>query len=67
MMPKMKTHRAGAKRYKLTGTGKLLRRQAGSTSKNNKPKKGVVRDGPFSVCQKSQIRAYQLNFKQKSI
>ncbi|MBQ2871417.1 50S ribosomal protein L35 [bacterium] len=29
-MPKMKTHRAGAKRYKLTGTGKILRRQAGT-------------------------------------
>lgn len=28
-MPKMKTHRAGAKRYKLTGTGKILRRQSG--------------------------------------
>ena len=29
-MPKMKTHRAGAKRYKLTGTGKIKRRQAGT-------------------------------------
>lgn len=28
-MPKMKTHRAGAKRYTLTGTGKIKRRQAG--------------------------------------
>ncbi len=28
-MPKMKTHRAGAKRYKLTGTGKIKRRQSG--------------------------------------
>ena len=28
-MPKMKTHRASAKRYKLTGSGKLLRRKAG--------------------------------------
>lgn len=27
-MPKMKTHRAGAKRYKVTGTGKILREQA---------------------------------------
>lgn len=25
-MPKMKTHRASAKRYKLTGSGKLMRR-----------------------------------------
>ena len=25
-MPKMKTHRAAAKRYKVTGTGKITRR-----------------------------------------
>ena len=28
-MPKMKTHRAAAKRYKVTSSGKILRRQAG--------------------------------------
>ena len=28
-MPKMKTHRSAAKRYKVTGTGKILRQQAG--------------------------------------
>lgn len=28
-MPKMKTHRAAAKRYKVTATGKIKRRQAG--------------------------------------
>ncbi len=27
-MPKMKTHRGAAKRFKLTGSGKLTRRQA---------------------------------------
>lgn len=27
-MPKMKTHRGAAKRFKITGSGKLLRRQA---------------------------------------
>ena len=26
-MPKMKTHRGAAKRFKITGTGKILRRQ----------------------------------------
>ncbi len=26
-MPKMKTHRGAAKRFKVTGSGKLLRRQ----------------------------------------
>ena len=28
-MPKMKTHRAAAKRFKLTGTGKAKRAQSG--------------------------------------
>ena len=28
-MPKMKTHKAGKKRYKVTGTGKIMRRHAG--------------------------------------
>ena len=28
-MPKMKTHKSGAKRYKVTANGKILRRQAG--------------------------------------
>ena len=28
-MPKMKTHRSGAKRYKVTAGGKILRRKAG--------------------------------------
>ena len=27
-MPKMKTHRGAAKRFKITGTGKILRRNA---------------------------------------
>ncbi len=27
-MPKMKTHRGAAKRFKRTGTGKLMRQQA---------------------------------------
>lgn len=28
-MPKMKTHRSAAKRYKVTATGKIMKRQAG--------------------------------------
>jgi len=27
-MPKMKTHRGAAKRFKITGTGKIMRRHA---------------------------------------
>ena len=29
-MPKMKTHRAGAKRYKITSSGKILRLKSGN-------------------------------------
>lgn len=28
-MPKMKTHKSGAKRYKVSASGKILRRHAG--------------------------------------
>jgi len=28
-MPKMKTHKSGAKRYKITASGKIVRQQAG--------------------------------------
>ncbi len=53
-MPKMKTHRAGAKRYKVTATGKILRRKAGKShllehkskkSKNNMSKMTEVFKG----------------------
>ncbi len=33
-MPKMKTHRASAKRFKVTGSGKIVRRQAGRSHLN---------------------------------
>lgn len=35
-MPKMKTHKSGAKRYKVSGTGKLMRAQAGRGHLNAK-------------------------------
>lgn len=35
-MPKQKTHKAGAKRYRLTGTGKLMRNQANRNHINGK-------------------------------
>ncbi len=28
-MPKLKTHKSAAKRYKVTATGKIMKRQAG--------------------------------------
>jgi large subunit ribosomal protein L35 len=44
-MPKMKTHRGAAKRFKLTGTGKVKRRKAFHshilTSKTAKRKRGL--------------------------
>ena len=53
-MPKMKTHRAGAKRYKVTASGKILSRKAGKShllehksqkSKNNMSKMTEVFKG----------------------
>jgi len=42
-MPKMKTHRGAAKRFKRTGTGKITRMQKGKnhilTKKNQKRKR----------------------------
>lgn len=51
-MPKMKTNRAAAKRFKLTGTGKLKRQKAykqhiltkKSTKKKRELRKGVMTD-----------------------
>jgi large subunit ribosomal protein L35 len=44
-MPKMKSHRAAKKRFKLTATGKLKRQRAGKrhllTSKNRKRKRNL--------------------------
>jgi large subunit ribosomal protein L35 len=44
-MPKMKSHRAAKKRFKLTATGKLKRQSAGKrhllTSKNRKRKRNL--------------------------
>lgn len=44
-MPKMKTNRGAAKRFKLTGSGKIVRRKAGAshilTKKSTKRKRGL--------------------------
>ncbi|AHM56185.1 50S ribosomal protein L35 [Peptoclostridium acidaminophilum DSM 3953] len=53
-MPKMKTHRGAAKRFKKTGTGKLKRNKAfkrhiltkkSAKTKRNLRKAGIVSDG----------------------
>jgi large subunit ribosomal protein L35 len=47
-MPKLKTHRGAAKRFKRTGTGKIVRRHAFSrhilTSKSRKRKRKLGQD-----------------------
>jgi len=58
-MPKMKTNKAAARRFKITGTGKILRRQGGkrhlnewkSASKKNKLSQwtGVSKDQEQNV------------------
>ena len=48
---KMKTHKAGAKRYKLTGTGKLVRGQGGRGHLNSKKSSSRKRrlEGPIEI------------------
>ncbi|MDR1852196.1 MAG: 50S ribosomal protein L35 [Propionibacteriaceae bacterium] len=50
-MPKMKTHSGAKKRFRLTGTGKLVRQQAGKRHLNeHKPTKRTRRlDGRVAV------------------
>lgn len=51
-MPKMKTHKAGAKRYKVTGTGKIMRRHAGIghllANKSSSRKRRISGEGQIS-------------------
>jgi len=48
-MPKMKTNRGAAKRFKVSGSGKIMRRKAFSshilTKKSTKRKRGLRMDG----------------------
>jgi large subunit ribosomal protein L35 len=59
-MPKMKTHKATAKRFKITGTGKLLRRKQRSTHLRRKKSKRVRRsfdkDHPLSRADQKRVR-----------
>jgi len=51
-MPKLKTHRGAAKRFKKTGSGKILRSKSGCqhimTSKSTKRKRGLRRRAQIS-------------------
>jgi len=59
-MPKMKTHKATAKRFKVTGTGKLLRRKQRSTHLRRKKPKSVRRsfdkDHPVAKADEKRLR-----------
>lgn len=43
-MPKLKTHKATAKRFKITGSGRLRRRKAGSSHLRRKKSKRAKRE-----------------------
>ena len=51
-MPKMKTHSGAKKRFKITGTGKLLRRRAMKShlleKKSQKRKRSFRKDAPVA-------------------
>ena len=68
-MPKMKTHRAAAKRYKVTGTGKITRRHAGIghllQHKSGSRKRKIFGDIAISDSQVKLV-SYELPYKKYS-
>jgi large subunit ribosomal protein L35 len=61
-MPKMKTHKATAKRFKITGRGKLRRLKQGRSHKRRKKSNRVRRslDKDFSVAKVDRKRVRRL-------
>ncbi len=59
-MPKLKTHRGAAKRFKKTASGKIVRSKANSqhilTSKTTKRKRGLRRQALISSADTRRIR-----------
>ncbi|MCL2696041.1 MAG: 50S ribosomal protein L35 [Clostridiales bacterium] len=59
-MPKIKTHRGAAKRFSLTGTGKIKRGKAYKshilTKKTTKRLRGLRQVGYISECEAPKIR-----------
>lgn len=59
-MPKMKTHRGAAKRFRITGTGKLRRKKAYDghlfTGKSAKRKRRLEREADVSPADAPNIR-----------
>jgi large subunit ribosomal protein L35 len=59
-MPKMKTHRGAAKRFKKTGTGKIVRNRANKqhilTKKSPKRKRQLRKDVVISRADEKRVR-----------
>ena len=59
-MPKMKTHKTTAKRFKITGRGKLRRRKARATHlrrrKSKRSKRELRQDVPVSAADQKRVR-----------
>lgn len=68
-MPKMKTHKSGAKRYKVTANGKVLRRHAGIghllANKSSSRKRRISGESEISVTHEDLI-SKQLPYKKYS-
>lgn len=59
-MPKMKTHRGAAKRFKVTGSGKLVRKQAFTShileKKSPKRKRQLSKNAEVSSANEKQVK-----------
>jgi large subunit ribosomal protein L35 len=59
-MPKLKTHRGAAKRFKVTGTGKIMRFKAYKshllTGKSSKRTRGLRKSAPVPDVQYDNVR-----------
>ncbi len=59
-MPKLKTHRGAAKRFKLTASGKIVRRKSLSqhilTSKTTKRKRNLRKPALISAADRKNVR-----------
>jgi len=59
-MPKMKTRKAAAKRFKITGTGKIIRRHARTKHllewKTSRQKRKLGKDVEISKTDKERVR-----------
>lgn len=64
-MPKMKTHRGAAKRFKKTGTGKIVRSHANKrhilTKKSSKRKRRLSKSTVVSSSDKSRLEQMLTN------